>query len=340
MLPTWLLPATHALQPPPPAALATPSPQAALVLEGLDAVLRHGKCVEKTVSRTLRAGSRSGVLGCNDQRAAVAEALFGVSMLRARLAHLAAATDLEPDPAALLSLFLTHETPQRVDAAVLARELPCDALGLPDAARRRVRALDVQRDVAWPDEPGARLAVQYSLPPRLVSGWAAELQSWDEAELLAAACNRAGPVTLRANTALGGRAALRDALARDAPAALRQSSDGELSPWAVRLHGGRPSWGGSLWALPCWGEGAFEAQDEGSQCVAAATEAAEGETVLDLCAGNGGKTLALAAMVGPSGRVLAYDVQQSRLQQLGKAAERARVAARVESLPELDERRP
>ena len=68
--------------------------------------------------------------------------------------------------------------------------------------------------------------------------------------------------------------------------------------------------------------------------------AAEGETVLDLCAGNGGKTLALAAMVGPSGRVLAYDVQQSRLQQLGKAAERARVAARVESLPELDERRP
>ena len=89
-------------------------------------------------------------------------------------------------------------------------------------------------------------------------------------------------MTLRANTALGGRAALRAALARDAPAALLQSSDGELSPWAVRLHGGRPSWGGSLWALRCWGEGAFEAQDEGSQCVAAATEAAEGETVLDL----------------------------------------------------------
>ena len=61
--------------------------------------------------------------------------------------------------------------------------------------------------------------------------------------------------------------------------------------------------------------------------------------MLDLCAGNGGKTLALAAMVGPRGRVLAYDVQQSRLQQLDKAAERARVAARVESLPELDEAR-
>ena len=41
-------------------------------------------------------------------------------------------------------------------------------------------------------------------------------------------------MTLRANTALGGRAALRAALARDAPAALLESSDGELSPWAVR----------------------------------------------------------------------------------------------------------
>ena len=253
------------------------------MLEGLDAVLRQGKCVEKTVSRTLRAGSRSGVLSCNDQRAAAAEALFGVSMLRARLAHLAAATGLEPEPAALLSLFLTHETPQRVDAAVLARELPCDALGLPDAALRRVCALDVGRDVAWPGEPGARLAAQYSLPLPLIRGWVAQLQSWDETELLAAACNRAGPVTLRTNTALGGRAALRAALARDAPTALLESSDGELSPWAVRLHGGRPSWGGSLWALPCWAEGAFEAQDEGSQCVAAATEVAEGETVLDLC---------------------------------------------------------
>jgi len=284
MLTTWLLPAIHALQPPPPAALApSPSPRAVLVLEGLDAVLRQGKCVEKTVSRTLRAGSRSGVLSCNDQRAAAAEALFGVSMLRARLAHLAAATGLEPEPAALLSLFLTHETPQRVDAAVLARELPCDALGLPDAALRRVCALDVGRDVAWPGEPGARLAAQYSLPPPLIRGWVAQLQSWDETELLAAACNRAGPVTLRTNTALGGRAALRAALARDAPTALLESSDGELSPWAVRLHGGRPSWGGSLWALPCWAEGAFEAQDEGSQCVAAATEVAEGETVLDLC---------------------------------------------------------
>ena len=191
MLTTWLLPAIHALQPPPPAALAraSPSPRAALVLEGLDAVLRQGKCVEKTVSRTLRAGSRSGVLSCNDHRAAAAEALFGVSMLRARLAHLASATGLEPEPAALLSLFLTHETPQRVDAAVLARELPSDELGLPDAALRCVCALDVDCDVAWPDEPGARLAAQYSLPPRLISGWAAELH----AETKACVAGRHGP---------------------------------------------------------------------------------------------------------------------------------------------------
>ena len=234
MLTAWLLPAVHALQPPAAALVRTPpSPRAALVLEGLDAVLQ-GKCVEKTVSRTLRSGSRSGVLGSNDQRAAVAEALFGVSMLRARLAHLAAHTGIEPEPAALLSLFLVHETPQITDAAVLARELPRDALGLSDAALRKVCALDA-RAVAWPDEPEQRLAAQYSLPPRLLRCWAAELHSWDEVGLLAAACNRAGPVTLRANAAVGGRAALRAALSRDAPAA--RYTDGPLSPWSLRLHG-------------------------------------------------------------------------------------------------------
>ena len=87
--------------------------------------------------------------------------------------------------------------------------------------------------------------------------------------------------------------------------------------------GTRSSWGGSVWNLPAWKDGECELQDEGSQCVVLACEAAAGETVLDLCAGNGGKALALAALVGPSGAILAHDVVGSRLATLRASAERA-----------------
>ena len=71
--------------------------------------------------------------------------------------------------------------------------------------------------------------------------------------------------------------------------------------------------------------------DQGSQFVAAAVEAAPGEVVLDLCAGNGGKALALAsAMHAPharggtgGGRVVCFDVAADRLKQLRGSLGRA-----------------
>lgn len=60
-------------------------------------------------------------------------------------------------------------------------------------------------------------------------------------------------------------------------------------------------------------KGWFEVQDQGSQIVAALAGAREGEQVLDLCAGAGGKTLALAATMGNSGQVFAYDSDRNRL---------------------------
>ncbi|UYN99832.1 MAG: RsmB/NOP family class I SAM-dependent RNA methyltransferase [Devosia sp.] len=60
-------------------------------------------------------------------------------------------------------------------------------------------------------------------------------------------------------------------------------------------------------------KGWFEVQDQGSQIVAALAGAREGEQVLDLCAGAGGKTLALAAAMGNSGQVFAYDSDRNRL---------------------------
>ncbi len=60
-------------------------------------------------------------------------------------------------------------------------------------------------------------------------------------------------------------------------------------------------------------KGWFEVQDQGSQIVSALTGAREGEQVLDLCAGAGGKTLALAAAMGNKGQIFAYDSDRSRL---------------------------
>jgi 16S rRNA (cytosine967-C5)-methyltransferase len=60
-------------------------------------------------------------------------------------------------------------------------------------------------------------------------------------------------------------------------------------------------------------KGWFEVQDQGSQIVSALAGAREGEQVLDLCAGAGGKTLALAATMGNSGQIFAYDADRNRL---------------------------
>ena len=67
---------------------------------------------------------------------------------------------------------------------------------------------------------------------------------------------------------------------------------------------------------PAYVAGAVEVQDAGSQWIVAACGAATGMRIVDLCAGAGGKTLALAAAMDGSGQVTACDIDRRRLQQL------------------------
>jgi len=76
---------------------------------------------------------------------------------------------------------------------------------------------------------------------------------------------------------------------------------------------------------PAYAAGAIEVQDAGSQLVCEAVAARPGEAVVDLCAGAGGKTLALAAAMDNRGRILACDVDRPRLSRLAPRAERAGV---------------
>lgn len=77
---------------------------------------------------------------------------------------------------------------------------------------------------------------------------------------------------------------------------------------------------------PLWQDGSIEIQDEGSQLVYEACAAEPGNIVVDLCAGAGGKALALAADMGGEGRLIACDTVKSRLDRLPPRALRAGVA--------------
>lgn len=91
-----------------------------------------------------------------------------------------------------------------------------------------------------------------------------------------------------------------------------------LSPDCIRLPEGAPVEQHALWL-----EGKIEVQDEGSQLIARLCSAQAGQTVIDLCAGAGGKTLALAAHMGNEGKLIAADTVRSRLARLEPRAKRA-----------------
>jgi 16S rRNA (cytosine967-C5)-methyltransferase len=74
---------------------------------------------------------------------------------------------------------------------------------------------------------------------------------------------------------------------------------------------------------PSFQKGWFEIQDEGSQIAAFAVAAAPGEQVLDLCAGAGGKSLALASVMNGKGRVVATDDDRARLAPIFDRTKRA-----------------
>jgi 16S rRNA (cytosine967-C5)-methyltransferase len=100
----------------------------------------------------------------------------------------------------------------------------------------------------------------------------------------------------------------------------------DWQPLPRTAHGLRLPAGLALEQLPEFRDGLMEVQDEGSQIAAATLAARPGELIVDLCAGAGGKTLALAADMEGQGRLIACDTDRGRLAQLGPRAARAGAA--------------
>lgn len=116
------------------------------------------------------------------------------------------------------------------------------------------------------------------------------------------------PLDVRVNTLKASREELELPVETEALAA----------PQALRL----PQ-GANVEQFEAYREGQVEVQDLGSQVACLAVGAQPGETVIDLCAGAGGKTLALAAAMRNEGTLIAADTDRGRLSRLGPRAERA-----------------
>jgi 16S rRNA (cytosine967-C5)-methyltransferase len=199
----------------------------------------------------------------------------------------------------------------------LRNGVPAEALA---GDARRLAGRDLDLGGAFAEEAGLgnhtgidREALRLSYPTWLYERFVASLGE-PAAARLATAMNSRAPMCIRANTVKMTREALVARLAEEGVAArpLPLSSVGLVFETRVNAFG-----------LPSFREGLFEVMDEGSQLVAEAVAPPPRSRVADACAGAGGKTLALAAMLGNQGRLLALDANGKKLEELRRRARRA-----------------
>jgi 16S rRNA (cytosine967-C5)-methyltransferase len=225
-------------------------------------------------------------LGQND-RALVAEAVFGVLRHYRVLAHLT--PEVTARRLALLWLARFHGM-AAAELAPIVTALEAEWLAGARAAPVDTLPLPVQAEL--PDWLYERLETQMG-----------------ERELLAlgAALQAPAPLDLRVNVMRSNRAAVLAAL-RETGIEARATP---YSPVGVRIDG-KPA----INRHPLFLEGALEVQDEGSQLVGYLLSPKRRELVVDFCAGAGGKSLMLGAMMQSQGRLYAFDVSPARLARL------------------------
>lgn len=245
---------------------------------------------DSTLSRFFRNHPKIG----QQDRATIAETCYAALRHGRLLASLAG--DVSPRKL-VLAAWVAFRGANLRELEPFLRQAELDWLGAIKAAARAPQPFEVQCDL--PDWLLERLRSQMT----------------DEAVLaLAQGLLQPAPLDLRVNLLK---------LSRDV--ALRQLNDGGIealptpySPAGVRL-AGKPA----INRHPLFLDGSMEVQDEGSQIVCQLVAPRRGEMVADFCAGAGGKTLALGAMMHSSGRLYAFDVSAARLEKFSPRLKRS-----------------
>lgn len=154
-----------------------------------------------------------------------------------------------------------------------------------------------------------RFGLRHSLPDHLAAVFLEEFG--DRAAEVMAALNRPAPQTIHAR---GDRDVIASQLAKEG----LSSTPARFSRCGLVIDPPR-----GLFSTEAFRRGDFEVMDEGSQLIAELVAPPPGGTVIDLCAGAGGKTLAIASLLRGRGRVIALDVVAAKLEELRRRARRA-----------------
>jgi 16S rRNA (cytosine967-C5)-methyltransferase len=229
-----------------------------------------------------------------------------MNILRVALFQLAHLTRVPPSAAVNTAVDLAK-----------ARSSP-RAAAFVNAVLRKAAAGHAQIRFPDPDRAPAKfLAAEHSLPHWIAERWLARYGR-QGASALGEAINEIPPLTLRTNTI------------KTTPSELIRSLEGKadavaaatVAPDAVLVRGLRVK----LTELSAFNDGWFQVQDEAAQLVSLLLAPRPGETVLDLCAGRGGKTGHIAQIMGNRGSITAVDKHAGRLAQLAAEMRRLGVA--------------
>jgi 16S rRNA (cytosine967-C5)-methyltransferase len=251
--------------------------------EVLREILRFTAPADVTLSRYFKDHPRLG----GRERGAVAEAVYSVLRNKSFFTDFAGASK--------------GATMRRLTLLGMAEAVGFEALGgLTDEENQFLaRIKDIDRNLLPPK-------MRANLPDWLYDKFVAQYGE-EETQQLAAVLNTPAPLDLRVNSLKADRDGVMKQLA-EAPIAAEPTP---YAPLGLRVWK-KPA----LQNLPLFKEGAIEVQDEGSQVLAQIVGARRGEMVVDFCAGAGGKTLALGAIMRNTGRLYAFDVSEKRLTKL------------------------
>ena len=251
--------------------------------EVLREILRFSAPADTTLSRYFKDHPRLG----SRERGAVAEGIYAVLRNKSFFTDFAEAGN--------------NATMRRLTIMGLAEAVGADSLGglTEDETAFLARIAQIDRKLM-------PVQMRSNLPKWLFDKFVAQYGE-EETLQLAEALNQPAPLDLRVNSIKASRD---DVMAELAKAPIL-AEPMPYAPLGLRVHK-KPA----LQNLPLFKDGAIEVQDEGSQVLSQIVGAKRGEMVVDFCAGAGGKTLALGALMRNTGRLYAFDVSDKRLAKL------------------------
>ncbi len=261
----------------------------------------------------------------SSEKAAVSELVYGILRHRARLDYIiehassAMISGLDPNILNILRIctyqaVFSDASPARIinnAAALSAREEKFSGF-----VKRTVEAIIRNKDaVVFPDkDPVEYISVYHSHPVWIVEKWLRAFRDIGEVEALCRANNVIPSLLIRANPLKTSGTSLQKTLDDEG----YPSSPAVFSPFGLVVHNKE-----GIFRTASFRKGLFEVQDEGSQLITLLAGAAPGETVIDTCAGNGGKTLFISGLMRNKGTVIASDTNTAKLGNLRRRAHRA-----------------